>query len=48
MKWINKYNYLKSTRSIEDGYRKYFLGDEKLPSVTSILNATKSEEEKQL
>ena len=46
MKWKNKFNYPKSTRSIEDGYRKYFLGEEKLPSVTTILSATKSEEEK--
>ncbi len=46
MKWSNKFIYPKSTRSIEDGYRKYFLGEEKLPSVTSILSATKSEEEK--
>ena len=46
MKWNNKFNYPKSTRSIEDGYRKYSLGEEKLPSVTTILNATKSEEEK--
>ena len=28
MKWNNKFNYPKSTRSIEDGYRKYFLGEE--------------------
>ena len=46
MKWNNKFNYPKSTRSIEDGLRKYFMGDEKLPSVTSILQATKSEEDK--
>ena len=46
MKWNNKFNYPKSTRSIEDGYRKYFLGEEKLPSVTTILSATKSDEEK--
>ena len=46
MKWNNKFNYPKSKRSIEDGYRKYSLGEEKLPSVTTILNATKSEEEK--
>ena len=46
MKWNNKFNYPKSIRSIEDGYRKYSLGEEKLPSVTTILNATKSEEEK--
>ncbi len=46
MKWSNKFIYPKSTRSIEDGYRKYLLGEEKLPSVTTILSATKSEEEK--
>ena len=46
MKWSNKFNYPKSSRSLEDGYRKYLLGDNKLPSVTTILSATKSEEEK--
>ena len=46
MKWNNKFIYPKSSRSIEDGYRKYSLGKEKLPSVTTILSATKSEEEK--
>ncbi len=46
MKWNNKFNYPKSSRSIEDGYRKYLLGENKLPSVTTILGATKSEEEK--
>ena len=46
MKWNNKFNYPKLSRSIEDGMRKYLFGDEKLPSVTSILQATKSEEDK--
>ena len=46
MKWNNKFNYPKSSRSIEDGMRKYLFGEEKLPSVTSILSATKSEEDK--
>ena len=46
MKWNNKYNYPKSQRSIENGFRKYLFGDEKLPSVTTILSQTKSEEEK--
>ena len=46
MKWSNKITYPKSSRSLEDGYRKYLLGDNKLPSVTTILGATKSEEEK--
>ena len=46
MKWNNKFNYPKSSRSIENGMRKYLFGDEKLPSVTAILQATKSEEDK--
>ena len=46
MKWNNRFNYPKSSRSIENGLRKYLFGDEKLPSVTSILQATKSEEDK--
>ena len=46
MKWNNKFSYPKSTRSIENGLRKYLFRDEKLPSVTSILQATKSEEDK--
>ena len=46
MKWNNKFSYPKSSRSFENGLRKYLFGDEKLPSVTSILQATKSEEDK--
>ena len=46
MKWNNKFIYPKSSRSIEDGLRKYLFGEEKLPSVTSILQATKTEEDK--
>tara|TARA_B100002052_G_scaffold283291_1_gene294087 strand:- start:146 stop:832 length:687 start_codon:yes stop_codon:yes gene_type:complete len=46
MKWNNKFNYPKSSRSTENGLRKYLFGDEKLPSVTSILQVTKSEEDK--
>ena len=46
MKWNNKFNYPKSLRSIENGMRKYLFNDEKLPSVTTILQATKSEEDK--
>ena len=46
MNWNNKFNYPKSSRSIEDGLRKYLFNDAKLPSVTSILQATKSEEDK--
>ena len=46
MKWNNKYIYPKYSRSKEDGLRKYLFGDQKLPSVTAILSATKSEEDK--
>ena len=46
MKWNTKFNYPRSTRSNEDGMRKYLSGDEKYPSVTSILSLTKSEEDK--
>ena len=46
MKWNNKFSYPKSSRSFENGLRRYLFGDEKLPSVTSILQATKSEEDK--
>ncbi len=47
MIWNNKYNYPSSSRAIENGIRRYLLGDVKLPGVTSVLDATKSEEEKE-
>ena len=40
------YDYPKSSRATENGIRRYVLGEAKLPSVTSILDATKSEEDK--
>jgi len=46
MKWNKKYNYPTSLRATVDGIRKYQLGEKKLPSVTSILDATKSDEDK--
>ena len=46
MIWNNKFNYPKSSKSIENGLRKYQFDGEKLPSVTSILQQTKSEEDK--
>ena len=46
MRWNKKYNYPTSSRATEDGIRRYLLGETKLPSVTSILDATKSEEDK--
>ena len=41
-----KFYYPTSTRKIIDGKRHYLVGDEKLPSVTSILKACESEEKK--
>jgi genome maintenance exonuclease 1 len=44
----NKYNYIPMSRVEIDGKRRYATPDgEKLPSVTTILDATKSEESKQ-
>ena len=44
MKWNKLYKYPASTRSTVDGFRTYDVGDEKLPSVTTILGATKAQE----
>ena len=46
MKWNRKFVYPKSIRSTDNGIRRYLIGEKKLPSVTSILEATKSEEDK--
>ncbi len=46
MKWNNKFIYPKSTRSIIGGSRHYALDGSNLPSVTTILKATQSEEDK--
>jgi len=46
MEWNNKFTYPKSTRSIVNGSRHYNLGGLNLPSVTSILKVTQSEEDK--
>jgi hypothetical protein len=46
MKWNSKFSYPKSMRSLVDGSRMYSVNQEKLPSVTSILQATQSEEKK--
>ena len=45
MKWNNKFIYPKSTRSIVNGSRHYSIDNSNLPSVTSILSATKREED---
>jgi hypothetical protein len=46
MKWNKLYEYPKSIRSTIKGERHYELGQEKLPSVTTILSATESDEKK--
>ena len=46
MIWNKKYNYPSSTKAIFNGYRHYDINNEKLPSVTSIIEATKTEDEK--
>jgi len=42
-----KYEYQSYTRNDNDGPRTYNVGDKKIPSVTTILSATQSEEKKQ-
>ena len=44
MKWNKKFKYPKSMRSLIRGSRHYDIGQEKLPSVTTILSATQSAE----
>ena len=46
MQWNNKFSYPKSMRSMVSGSRMYAVNQQKLPSVTSILQATQSEEKK--
>ena len=46
MKWNRLYEYPKSVRSLIKDERHYELGDEKLPSVTTILAATQSDEKR--
>ena len=46
MKWNNKFSYPKSMRSVFNGSRHYSVNQEHLPSVTSILKETESEEKK--
>ena len=47
MKWNKLYHYPPCVRSTTDGLRTYDIGKEKLPSVTSILQATQSDEKRQ-
>ena len=46
MKWNTKFAYPKSTRSLINGSRHISLDGSSLPSVTTILSTTKSEEDK--
>jgi len=46
MIWNKKFTYPPSTRSLVDGKRHYDITGQKLPSVTTILSATQSEEKK--
>ena len=47
MRWNKRFNYPKSQRSLIQGSRHYDIDQEKLPSVTTILSATQSEEKRQ-
>ena len=46
MKWNKLYTYPKSIREMINDKRHYAIGDHKLPSVTTILSATQSEDKK--
>ena len=46
MKWNKKFKYPASTRSLIQGSRHYDVGQEKLPSVTTILAATQPPEKR--
>jgi len=46
MKWNKRFIYPASSRSLIKDERHYELGTEKLPSVTTILAATQSEDKK--
>ena len=46
MKWNKRFVYPESIRSLVNDQRHYDVGDEKLPSVTTILSATQSDEKK--
>ena len=46
MKWNKRFEYPKSVRSLVKGRRHYEIGNDKLPSVTTILSQTQSEEKK--
>ena len=47
MKWNKKFTYPKSVRSLVNDARHYEVGNEKLPSVTTILAATQSDQKQE-
>jgi len=47
VKWNKLYKYPKSSRSLIEGNRHYDISNEKLPSVTTIISLTQSEEKRQ-
>ena len=47
MKWNKRFEYPKSIREIINNKRHYDVGNEKLPSVTTILAATQSDEKRE-
>ena len=46
MIWNKRFDYPKSSRSLVMGRRHYEIGTDKLPSVTTILSQTQSEEKR--
>jgi len=48
IKWNKKFKYPESIRSLINDERHYDIGKEKLPSVTTILQATQSDEKKKI
>ena len=46
-RWNERYKYPKSSRSLVMGQRHYDINDNKLPSVTTIIAQTQSEEKKE-
>jgi hypothetical protein len=46
MKWNKQFEYPESIRSLINNERHYDIGESKLPSVTTILQATLPEEKK--
>ena len=47
MKWNKQFEYPKSIRSLIKDERHYEIGSSKLPSVTTILSATQSDEKRE-